>query len=82
MPLRSNGAEIRQRRERRGMTLTEFAKRAGFCLNHASLVEIGQSNGGPRFLRAAARVLRCKITDISTYEPAPTDSANEPQRTA
>ncbi|MFE2940982.1 hypothetical protein ACFXKG_18255 [Streptomyces sp. NPDC059255] len=46
------------------MTLTHFAKTTGFCLNHASMVEIGRSNGGPRFLKAAANTLGCEIADI------------------
>jgi transcriptional regulator with XRE-family HTH domain len=48
------------------MTLTEFAARAGYTLNYASQVELGNSNGGPKYLRAAAELLGCEITDIST----------------
>ncbi|MEV7867430.1 helix-turn-helix transcriptional regulator [Streptomyces sp. NPDC088124] len=65
MPLRSNGAEIRRRRELMGMTLTHFAEKAGYCLNHASMVEIGRSNGGPKYLTAAAHILGCEIADIT-----------------
>lgn len=48
------------------MTLTEFASRAGYTLNYASQVELGNSNGGPKYLRAAAELLNCEVTDIST----------------
>lgn len=65
MPLRTNGAELRRRRELTGMTLTEFARLAGFSLNHASQIELGNHNAGPRFLRAAARILGCEISDIT-----------------
>lgn len=47
------------------MTLTEFAAEAGYSLNHASQVELGNYNAGPRYLRAAARILNCEITDIA-----------------
>jgi transcriptional regulator with XRE-family HTH domain len=66
MPRRSNGPELRRRRELLGMTLTEFATRTGYTLNYASQVELGNSNGGPKYLRAAADLLACEIDDIST----------------
>lgn len=66
MPRRSNGPELRRRREALGITLTEFAKSTGYTLNYASQVELGNSNGGPKFLRAAASLLSCEVTDIST----------------
>lgn len=65
MPLKSNGVEIRRRRELTGMTLTEFAKKAGYTLTHVSQVELGNSNGGPRYLQATAKILDCKIEEIT-----------------
>lgn len=65
MPLKSDGVEIRRRRELTGMTLTEFAKKAGYTLTHASQIELGNSNAGPRYLRAAARILDCNIEEIT-----------------
>lgn len=65
MPRRSNGVELRRRRELLGLTLTEFARQAGYTLNYASQVELGNCNGGPKFLREAARILNCGIEDIS-----------------
>lgn len=65
MPLRTNGRELRRRRELKGMTLTEFARLAGISLNHASQTELGNHNAGPRYLKAAARILGCEISDIT-----------------
>ncbi|MGW6309175.1 helix-turn-helix domain-containing protein [Streptomyces niveus] len=65
MPLKSNGVEIRRRRELTGMTLTEFAKKAGYTLTHVSQVELGNSNAGPRYLLAAAKILDCEIEEIT-----------------
>lgn len=65
MPLRTDGVELRRRRELMGMTLTEFARTAGYTLNHVSLVELGKHNAGPRYLRAAAQILNCTISDIT-----------------
>jgi transcriptional regulator with XRE-family HTH domain len=70
MPRRSIGAELRRRREQLGMTLTEFAREAGYSLKYASQIELGHGNAGPRYLREAARLFNCDITDISTeYKP-------------
>lgn len=66
MPRRSNGPELRRRREQLGMTLTQFAERTGYSLNYASQVELGNSNGGPKYLRAAAELFACEVADIST----------------
>lgn len=65
MPRRTNGVELRRRRELLGLTLTEFARQAGYTLNYASQIELGNCNGGPRFHREAARILKCEIEDIS-----------------
>lgn len=53
------------------MTLTEFAHLAGYSLKYASQIELGHGNAGPRYLREAARLFKCDITDISTeHEPS------------
>ncbi len=65
MPLKTDGTALRRLRELKGMTLTEFAKLAGYSLNHVSMVELGNSNAGPRYLRKAAEILGCKIADIT-----------------
>lgn len=68
MPLRSDGKQLRQRRERLGMTQTEFARQAGYTMTHVSQVELGNSNAGPRYLREAARIFGCEITEITDGE--------------
>ena len=65
MPLLTNGAELRERRELKGMTLAEFARQAGYSVNHISQVELGKSNGGLRFLRTAAQIFECEIQDLT-----------------
>ena len=67
-PLKTNGAKIRRLRERKALTLTEFAELAGYALNSVHLIEVGKANGGPKFIRTAARILECQITDI-THDP-------------
>lgn len=64
MPLLTNGAELRERRELRGLTLAEFARTAGYSVNHVSQVELGKSNGGLRFLRTAAEIFGCDIAQL------------------
>lgn len=66
MPLRTNGAEIKRRRELRAWTQAEFGKRIGYAPNSISRIEIGAENGGPKFIRAAARAFGCTIADITT----------------
>jgi transcriptional regulator with XRE-family HTH domain len=68
MPLRTDGQAIRRRRELTGMTITEFAARLGYSLNHCSQVELGNYNGGPRFRKAAAALLDCTIDDITDVD--------------
>lgn len=48
------------------MTLTQFAQRTGYTLKYASQVELGNSNGGPKYLSAAAELFNCEVADIST----------------
>lgn len=59
------------------MTLTEFAQRAGYSLNHCCQIELGNSNGSPKYQRAAAQLLDCKIEDITDGEPLQKSGAIE-----
>ncbi|WTC56888.1 helix-turn-helix transcriptional regulator [Streptomyces cellulosae] len=68
MPLRTNGAEIRRRRELAGMTQVEFAQAIGYTPPWLSNIENGHVNGGPVFHRKAASVLGCDIADITAGE--------------
>lgn len=65
MPLRTDGAKLRELRELKGITATEFAQRAGYTLQHVSQVELGKANGGPRYVRAAVEILGCTIEEIT-----------------
>jgi transcriptional regulator with XRE-family HTH domain len=65
MPLKTDGQKIRELRERKALTLTEFATQVGYAVNSVHLIEVGKANGGPKFIRAAAQVLGCKIEDIT-----------------
>lgn len=73
MPLKTDGAKIRWLHERKALTLTEFAHLLGYAVNSVHLIEVGKSNGGPKFIRAAAHVLGCRIEDITMplEPPAP-----------
>ncbi|MEU3253173.1 helix-turn-helix transcriptional regulator [Streptomyces sp. NPDC006997] len=64
MELRSNGSEIRRRRVLKGLSLTEFAQMTGYTLNHASQVELGNNKAGPAFLRKAAHLFECEVSDL------------------
>lgn len=66
-PLRTDGAKIRALRERKALTLTEFAELAGYAMNSVHLIEVGKANGGPKFIRTAARILGCEIEDIAHH---------------
>lgn len=57
------------------MTLTEFAAQTGYSLNHASQVELGNLNAGPRYLKAASNLFSCEIKDL-TDPPAQTGEAS------
>ncbi|MFJ2002146.1 helix-turn-helix domain-containing protein [Streptomyces chartreusis] len=70
MALRSNGPEIRRRRVLKGFSLTEFAHMTGYTLNHASQVELGHNNAGPGYLRKAANVFGCEVSDLLTEQHA------------
>lgn len=64
--LRTDGAGIRARRELMGLTQIEFAHLIGYSNRYLSQIERGEADAGPRFLRAAAKGLRCKIPDIAS----------------
>jgi transcriptional regulator with XRE-family HTH domain len=68
MPLRTNGDELRRRRELLGITITEFADATGYTMNHVSQVELGNRNAGPQYLRKAADLLECEISEITKGE--------------
>lgn len=64
MPLRTDGEEIRRRRKLKGLTIAEFAQRAGYTLNHVSQVELGHTPGGDKLHRVAAEILGCEVADL------------------
>lgn len=82
MPLKTDGARIRELRESKAMTLTEFAQKAGYALNSVHLIEKDKVNGGPKFIREAVRILGCKIEDITsgTVERKAPCTAGSPAR--
>jgi transcriptional regulator with XRE-family HTH domain len=71
MALKTNGPKIRELRERKAMTLTEFAGLAGYALNSVYEIEKNRKNGGPKFVRKAAEILGCEIEDITTVTVEP-----------
>jgi transcriptional regulator with XRE-family HTH domain len=78
MPLKTDGAKIRELRERKALTLTEFAELLGYAMNSVHMIEVGKANGGPKFIRAAVRVLGCEIEDITAGLQG--DSDDSPER--
>jgi transcriptional regulator with XRE-family HTH domain len=78
MALRTDGRELAHRRELRGLSVREFAEKVGYSANHVGQIELDRRNGGPRFRRAAARVLGCAIRDITTEDrPVPAEAADQ-----
>jgi transcriptional regulator with XRE-family HTH domain len=65
MPLKTDGARLRELRERNLLTQAQFAKRIGYNPDYVGNVECGRENAGPRFLKAAVVVLGCAIEDIT-----------------
>jgi transcriptional regulator with XRE-family HTH domain len=65
MALQTDGRKVREFRELSGMTQEQFARRIEFSVTHVSQVERGKSNGGLRFLRQAAKILGCEISEIT-----------------
>lgn len=47
------------------MTSTDFADAVGYTLNHVSQIELGNRNAGPKYLRKAADLFGCEISDIT-----------------
>jgi transcriptional regulator with XRE-family HTH domain len=76
MPVRSDGAEIRRRRKLIGLSLTEFAQRMGYTLDHVSRVELDKKPAGPRFLRKAAEIFGCNVSDLMTEDTGDPDNAD------
>lgn len=82
MPVRSDGDEIRRRRKLTGLSATEFAAQAGYSLNHVSQVELGHNNAGPQFLRKAAEIFGCDVSDLMTEDDStPSENASAPTPT-
>lgn len=65
MPLRTDGAALRERRTLKGLTIVEFAQLIGYSQHHVSQVELGHLNAGPKFLRKAAQILGCALDDVT-----------------
>jgi transcriptional regulator with XRE-family HTH domain len=65
MPLKTDGAKIRELRERKALSLTEFAERAGYALNSVYMIETDRANGGKKFVQKATEILGCEIEDIT-----------------
>jgi transcriptional regulator with XRE-family HTH domain len=83
MPLRTDGAALRERRTLQGLTIVEFAQLISYSQHHVSQVELGRLNAGPQFLRKAAEILDCSLGDITngviprknSRSPRPEDAA-------
>jgi transcriptional regulator with XRE-family HTH domain len=69
MPLKTNGARIRELRERRAITQAELAERIGYDFRSVSAIEVGRKNGGLKFIRKTAEVLDCAIAEITDEVP-------------
>lgn len=65
MPLKTDGAQIRKLREQQAMTIVEFAEKVDYAPNSVHLIEKNKVNGGPKFIRAAVKILGCEIADIT-----------------
>ena len=48
----------------RDQLVTEVADLVGYAMNSVHMIEVGKTNGGPKFIRAAARVLGCEIAPL------------------
>lgn len=56
--------EDRELREGKALALTELVAQVGYASEQRSHDRYRQANGGPRFIRVAARTLGCEIEDI------------------
>jgi transcriptional regulator with XRE-family HTH domain len=65
MPLKTNGPKLRELRERKLLTLAEFAKAIDYHPAYVGNIERGVENAGPQFLKAAMDVLGCTLDDIT-----------------
>jgi len=87
MPLRTDGAALRERRTLKGLTIVEFAQLIDYNPDYVSEVELGRQNAGPHLLRKAAKILDCEIDDITNgviprkrSVTTPADSDTTPER--
>ncbi|MFF4398780.1 helix-turn-helix domain-containing protein [Streptomyces sp. NPDC001480] len=65
------GAQIRRRREQRGMSGSELARRAGLSKATLSQLEAGRGNPTIETLDALAIALRIPLTDLLTRDTEP-----------
>ncbi|WP_369264493.1 helix-turn-helix domain-containing protein [Streptomyces sp. R35] len=65
------GAQIRRRREQRGMTGSELARRSGLSKATLSQLEAGKGNPTIETLDALAVALRIPLTDLLTRDTDP-----------
>ncbi|MEU8708006.1 XRE family transcriptional regulator [Streptomyces sp. NPDC048565] len=65
------GAQIRRRREQRGMSGSELARRAGLSKATLSQLEAGKGNPTIETLDALAVALRIPLTDLLTRDTGP-----------
>src|SRR5262245_10475865 len=65
-----NGAEIRRRRQRRGIRTGEFARRVGLHDSSLRHVELGSRNPSPEILYRIAKVLECDASELLDHEQA------------
>lgn len=68
MPMKTDGSALRRRRQLKGLTIVEFARRAEYSAHHISQIELGHENAGLGLLRKAAELLGCEIEDITDGE--------------
>ena len=66
--MRSDGASIRQLRERSGYTISRLAADAGIDRTHLGRIENGERNGTPKQLCDIAEILGVDIATITQQE--------------
>jgi transcriptional regulator with XRE-family HTH domain len=69
---------LRKLRAERSLTLREVAERAGMCVGHVSVLELGHRLPSIDSLVRLARSLSCKVSDIiSCLDEADTTHASD-----
>lgn len=58
------GANVREARQRAGLTQVELAQRAGLAQPAISLIELGQANPTVQTLQQIADALGCPLADL------------------